>query len=235
MASMTLPALIMACSLSSYAGVNDTLYRIILTHSRGQLLYIQNPTTSLTYTPQTTARAVAMTDALVKANHKARVGLAGLDPVHLKRWRLSTKQAFDACTHIKLTSVVLETSMKKHKVLGAKNTTRLLKALAHYYDPTDPKALTTQDWAFMIMAMPKPSVAADLKKPKPGPLYQVTRSMQIFGKTRQKPTKWSLTTKKTKGTQKKTPSKPTKAVLPAGELAPYQKGGPLPPVTDRRL
>lgn len=228
MATLTLPALIMACSLSSYTGVNDTLYRIILTHSRGQLLYIQNPSTGLTYTPTTTQKAIQITDALTKANHDARVGLAGLNPHLLKTWRLPTARAFDACTHIKLTSLWLQTSMKKYRVLRANHPIRLQMALAHYYDAKAPKSTTATDWSFMILAMPKVSVQKDFKTPKPGHLYHVTRTMQVFGKTPTKPKKWSLTpTKKSK--PNKTPA------LPSKDMAPYQKGGPLPPVTDRRL
>lgn len=216
---LTLPALILTCSLSPHTGVNDTLYRIILTHSRGQPLYIQNPHTGTTYQPTNVKQAALMTKALMGANHTIRIGLAGINPRHLHSWRLSHQQGFSVCTHIKLASVLLEASMKKHKVLRANNTSRLLKALAHYDNPKNPKDMTTQDWAFMIMAMPKVSVKKDFKHPKPGPTYLVKRSMKVLGQTSPKPTKWK--------------SPPVQ--LKAQDQAPHQKGGPLAPVTDRRL
>lgn len=215
---VTLPALIMMCALTPHDGVKDTLYRIILTHSRGQLLYIQNPSTGLTYTPTTQARAVHMTNALRRANHNARIGLAALNPNDLSLWRMTTIDGFDACKHIKLTSTLLERAMKKYRVVNANNDARLRKALAYYYDKKNAKALTTLDWAFMVMALPRVSVKKDLKTPRPGSLYTVKRSMQLFGPTPSKPKKFKM-----------------KPALKPRDLAPYQQGGPLPPVTDRRL
>lgn len=231
MLKVTLPALILACSASPRAEIHDTLYRIAIAHARGQANYIYNASTDRSYIHNN----LNLYRQLVASHHKVHLGLMGLARQSIDRYKLSDVRAFDVCTNVRVASMELARLMP-HKT----NETGLHKVLAKYFDPLDPKSTSAIDWGAMILAQPKVSVKAQHAKryQRATVTYIIRRKLLRSGSTQRgqmithvnetKPVKFKLKDK-TKPTPSKEPAKSSK------DLAPYQKGGALKPVTDRRL
>ena len=252
MATMTLPVLITACSMASTPLINDMLYNIAMGHSKGNYLYIHNYSTNGTYHPSTKAQAIALAKAFSAPNHVFYAGLTGLNPVHIKKWKLNYHQAFDACTNIKVASYELSDLFKKYRITRRNKATehKIHKALAQYYMPHHPNHTDAIDWGALILSQAKVSVAKQLKSahPLPTATYTVvhreiknkrsgrrrrrTRSndgLIVNVKSQRRPEKFPINPPKKKKDKTTTPK------LKPKDMLPHQIGGPIRKSTHEKL
>lgn len=254
MTTMTLPVLITACSMASSQLVDDLLYNVVMGHAKGNYLYIHNYSTNATYHPSTTKQAIALAKAFDRPHYHYYVGLAALNPRHLKKWKLTHAKAFDACTNIKVASLELASLMKQYKVTRRTKATehRIHKALAQYYLPQAPTHTDAIDWGALILSQVKVSVSKQLTAthPLPSASYQVHRPMikgadakrdgvqiitddtpsTIGAIEDDKPKKFALPKAK-----KPSPSKSKKQNPKKTKPYPTQIGGPLRKVINEKL
>lgn len=257
--TMTLPALITACSMASSTLVDDLLYNVVMGHSKGNYLYIHNYSTNASYHPSTKAQAVALAKAFTTPHHHIHVGLAGLNPVHIKKWKLGLTQGFDACTNIKVASLELLALMKKYKVTRRTKATehRIHKALAQYYLPQTPTHTDAIDWGALILSQAQVSVAKQLvaTHPLPTSTYTIYRPMiknvgiknhgvQIIGHgspghdgaviVQKKPKKFAIKPAKKPATKKAKKANKRTSLKPK-DMLPNQIGGPIRKVINEKL
>lgn len=102
---MTLAALVRACAP---AIAPRTELAIIRVESGGHPWTIDDDTDRRSYVLPTREAAVAKAEALVRRGHNLDLGLAQLNTIHLKAFRLTVSQAFDPCLNVWAGSVVLK-------------------------------------------------------------------------------------------------------------------------------
>ena len=209
---LTLPALIVACSATQRSDVQDTLYRIAIAHARGQQNYFYNASTDKSY-----VNRMDLYEKLVAAKHKVHLGLMSLSRPQIDRYRLKSARAVDVCTNVKIASMELARLMPRKT-----SETGLHKVLARYFDERDPNSTSAIDWGAMVLAQPRVSVKAQYKKryQRATMLYVINRQLIRRGHAA-RPVKFKMV----EDTKKDSPK----------DFTPYQKGGALRPVTDRRL
>lgn len=254
--TLTLPGLILACSASPMPQVHSTLHRISVAHSRGNATYVFNASTMKAYSNLAGEKqATSIIKQLAAAKHDVHVGLTGLSPQAIARWKVTPSMALDACTNIRVASLEL-----RHLGVGRLREQRLHRVLARYWQPLAPTSMEAIDWGAAVLHQPILNVAKEVNNPaqQASAVYTVKRTLVVninstsgaesrglvtrLTASRTAPVKWSQapskevkakTSRKASDSDESTSLAPPK--LTHDDLAPYPKGTGQPPVTDRIL